>query len=176
MVRRILQNRHPFEVLWVTFELGHFIRHGALHRHDLVDALGAEVHRTLVAHRPASVSNYGVIRAAYSRHSNAEGHTIKLKMSRPEVEIDDNQFTLISKAVADPKRFRILQGIGESNAVTTCSCVCEWTGLAPATVSHHLKELDMAGLIKMERCGKFAHITLRRDVWKAYVKRLAALK
>lgn len=165
-----------FEVPWVTFELWHVTRHGALHRHDLVDAFGAEVHRTLVAHRPASVSSYSLIRAACRGGTALKKRVIKLKMSPPEVEIDDDQFALISKAVADPKRFRILQRIGESNTVTTCSCVCEWTGLAPATVSHHLKELDMAGLIHMERCGKFAHITLRRDVWKAYVKRLAAMK
>lgn len=97
-------------------------------------------------------------------------------MSVPEVQIDDRQFTLISKAVADPKRFQILQRVSQSSDLPTCSCVCEWTGLAPATVSHHLGELEGAGLIKIERCGKFAHITLRRDVWKAYLKRLSALK
>jgi ArsR family transcriptional regulator len=53
--------------------------------------------------------------------------------------------------------------------------VRDWTGLAPATVSHHLKELDEAGLITMERSGKFTRLTLRRDVWKAYVERLSQL-
>ena len=27
-------------------------------------------------------------------------------------------------------------------------------GIAPSTVSHHIKELHRAGLIKMERCGR----------------------
>ena len=31
--------------------------------------------------------------------------------------------------------------------------------LAPATVSHHLKELKYAGLINMERKGKFIYLT-----------------
>jgi len=31
--------------------------------------------------------------------------------------------------------------------------------LAPATVSHHLKELKNAGLINMERRGKFIYLT-----------------
>ena len=31
--------------------------------------------------------------------------------------------------------------------------------LAPATVSHHLKELKNAGLINMERKGKFIYLT-----------------
>lgn len=91
------------------------------------------------------------------------------------VRLDDRQFALISKAVADPKRFEMLQKIGESRQAPTCSSVCEWTGLAPATVSHHLKELDQAGLVSVERDGKFAYLTLRRDVWNAYLKRLSTL-
>jgi ArsR family transcriptional regulator len=90
-------------------------------------------------------------------------------------ELDEKQFTLISKAIADPKRYEMLQKIGASREAPTCSCVCEWTGLAPATVSHHLKELDRAGLVNVERDGKFAYLTLRRDVWNAYLKRLSAL-
>jgi ArsR family transcriptional regulator len=96
-------------------------------------------------------------------------------MSVREVQIGDEQFALIAKALADPKRFEMLQRIGHSKEAPTCSCVCEWTGLAPATISHHLKELDNAGLIHIERTGKYAHITLRRDVWNAYVKRLSTL-
>jgi ArsR family transcriptional regulator, arsenate/arsenite/antimonite-responsive transcriptional repressor len=96
-------------------------------------------------------------------------------MGAGEVQLDDEQFALISKALADSKRFEMLQRIGASQKAPTCSCVCEWTGLAPATVSHHLKELEAAGLVHMERSGKFAYLTLRRDVWKAYVKRLGAL-
>jgi len=96
-------------------------------------------------------------------------------MAEREMHLDDRQFTLISKAIADPKRFEMLQRIGESKDAPTCSCVCDWTGLAPATVSHHLKELDHAGLVNIERDGKFAYLTLRRDVWKAYLKRLSEL-
>jgi ArsR family transcriptional regulator len=91
------------------------------------------------------------------------------------IQLDDRQFTLISKALADPKRFEMLQRIGESKEAPTCSCVGEWVRLAPATVSHHLKELEHAGLVSVERDGKFGYLTLRRDVWKAYLKRLSAL-
>jgi ArsR family transcriptional regulator len=91
------------------------------------------------------------------------------------VRLDDQQFTLINKALADPKRFEMLQKIGKSREAPTCSCVREWTGLAPATISHHLKELESAGLVELKREGKFVHITLRRDVWSAYLKRLSAL-
>lgn len=94
---------------------------------------------------------------------------------RSELTIDDRQLALISKALADPKRFEILQKLGETKDSPTCSCVRDWTGLAAATVSHHLKELDEAGLITIERHGKFAHLSLRRDVWNAYLKRLSAV-
>jgi ArsR family transcriptional regulator len=96
-------------------------------------------------------------------------------MGAPEVKIDDRQFMLISKALADPKRFEMLQKISSAAEAPTCTCVADWTGLAAATISHHLKELDHAGLVNVQRAGKFAHITLRRDVWNAYLKRLAVL-
>lgn len=96
-------------------------------------------------------------------------------MRARDVKLDARQVALISKALADPKRFEMLEKIGESEQAPTCSCVREWLGLAPATVSHHLKELETAGLVHVERDGKFARLTLRRDVLKAYLRRLAGL-
>lgn len=96
-------------------------------------------------------------------------------MSVREVKLDVLQLESISKALADPKRFEMLQKISAAKQPPTCSCVCDWLDLAPATVSHHLKELENAGLVNVERHGKFAYITLRRDVWDAYVKRLSSL-
>ena len=105
----------------------------------------------------------------------ARSDIIKLDMAAREIQLDDRQLTLISKALADPKRFSMLQKIGEAKEAPTCSSVCHWTGLAPATVSHHLKELENAGLVNVERNGKFAYLTLRHDVWRAYLRRLSAL-
>ncbi len=96
-------------------------------------------------------------------------------MSLREVKLDAAQLASISKALADPKRFEMLRRLSASKQVPTCSHVCDWLDLAPATVSHHLKELENAGLVNVERHGKFAYITLRRDVWDAYVKRLSSL-
>ena len=93
----------------------------------------------------------------------------------PMPRLDDDQVALISKALADPKRFEMLRRIAAANDAPTCSCVREWLGLSPATISHHLRELEAAGLINIERVGKFAHISLRRDVWDAYTDRLRAL-
>jgi ArsR family transcriptional regulator, arsenate/arsenite/antimonite-responsive transcriptional repressor len=96
-------------------------------------------------------------------------------MDASKTTLDDQQLTRISRALADPNRFEMLQRIAAAKQAPTCSCVRDWLGLAPATISHHLKELEGAGLVKVERDGKFAHLTLRRGVWAAYVKRLSSL-
>ena len=91
------------------------------------------------------------------------------------LKLDASRFALISKALADPKRFEMLQRIAASKEAPTCSCVRDWLGLAPATVSHHLRELEIAGLVNVARDGKFVHFSLRRDVLDAYVNRLSSL-
>ena len=96
-------------------------------------------------------------------------------MGAREPKMDSQQFELISKALAEPKRFELLQRIAASKEAPTCSCIREWLGLAPATVSHHVKELESAGLVNVERDGKFAYISLRRDVLDAYVNRLSSI-
>ena len=96
-------------------------------------------------------------------------------MSARELKLDADQFALISKALADPKRFEMLQRIAACKEAPTCSCVRGWLGLAPATISHHLRELQSAGLVHIEREGKFARISLRRDVLALYVKGLSSL-
>ena len=96
-------------------------------------------------------------------------------MAARGTKLDARQFALISKALAEPSRFEMLQKIGESKEAPTCTCIRDWLQLAPATISHHLKELENAGLIQIERDGKFAYISLRRDVLKAYLERLASI-
>jgi ArsR family transcriptional regulator len=91
------------------------------------------------------------------------------------MKLDPRQVELISKAIADPKRFEVLQRIAASKDAPTCSQVRDWLGVAPATVSHHLRELAGADLVDLERDGKFIRVSLRRDVWDAYVKRLSSL-
>lgn len=90
------------------------------------------------------------------------------------ISLSDRQFHLISRALADPRRYEILQKIGSRK---TCACgdIRECIPVTAATLSHHMKELENAGLVESERDGKFVNYTLRRDVLDAYLQRLNSI-
>jgi ArsR family transcriptional regulator len=89
--------------------------------------------------------------------------------------LDDEQFRAISRALADPRRYAILQQVAAVTDGLGCGALQEHDQISPATISHHIKELTEAGLLDMERDGRCANLSLRRDVWQAYVQRLSAL-
>lgn len=88
--------------------------------------------------------------------------------------LTDKEFHRIMKALADPRRFEVLTRVANCSAMA-CSDLREEMPITPATLSHHIKQLTDAGLIDVEREGKFLHMKLRRSVWKEYLARLAKL-
>jgi len=87
--------------------------------------------------------------------------------------LTSRQLTLIARALADPRRYEILQKIGKSDTSCACGDIRSCLPISPATLSHHMKELENAGLVDARREGKFVHYTLRRDVLQAYLDRLS---
>jgi ArsR family transcriptional regulator len=86
--------------------------------------------------------------------------------------LSDNQMQLIAKALADPRRRDILRQIGAQNGTLACTDVRECQMVSAATISHHVKELETAGLIVIVRKGKFASLILQRDTLRAYLDSL----
>jgi ArsR family transcriptional regulator len=83
--------------------------------------------------------------------------------------------TAILKALADPRRYELLERIAKANCPLGCSQALAALKIAPATLSHHIKELETAGLIEVERVGKFHNLKLRPGVLEALAETLQSL-
>lgn len=92
-------------------------------------------------------------------------------MSASTRTLSKQQFELIAKALADPRRFELLQTIAGC-ADYPCSRLCQEFPVSKATISHHAKELVRAGLIEADRCGQYVNFRVRRDVLAAYTAAL----
>ncbi len=79
----------------------------------------------------------------------------------------------ITKALADPTRFRILQAVANAHE-RCCGDLARDFPITQATVSQHLKVLTDAGLLEPRRARQFNYYRMQRDVFDAYQRTLAA--
>jgi ArsR family transcriptional regulator len=85
------------------------------------------------------------------------------------------QIHRIAKALADPRRQDILRQLAARTGGVACTDVRDCHDVSAATLSHHMKELETAGLISIVRKGKFADLVLQCDVLDAYIDHLRKL-
>ena len=85
--------------------------------------------------------------------------------------MDVEQFQRIAKALADPRRFEILEHIAQ-RAEVGCRRLCGCFPVRQATISHHLKELASAGLVESRRDGQFVYYRIRPAVLDEYMSEL----
>jgi ArsR family transcriptional regulator, arsenate/arsenite/antimonite-responsive transcriptional repressor len=84
--------------------------------------------------------------------------------------------TAILKALADPRRFELLERIAKAGCPLGCAAARAALPISAATLSHHVKELESAGLIDIRREGKFHFLTLHPGVLKSLTDLLGALE
>lgn len=85
--------------------------------------------------------------------------------------MDRSQVEKISKALADETRLRIFEAIAAKDHMN-CGEIVSMRGITPATVSHHLKVLQEAGLIGCRREGQFVYSESRSERIEEYARAL----
>lgn len=99
-----------------------------------------------------------------------------MSASKP-VRLTDKQFEQIAKALAEPRRYQILKKIGscKKEGSMGCQAIQEEHNISAATLSHHIKELETAGLVTITREGKTMSMSVQRDVLHAYLEKLSKI-
>src|ERR1700722_3653358 len=107
--------------------------------------------------------------------------TAKMLQSPPRtaskpLRLSSARRTAILKALADPRRFELLQKIAKAGCPLGCAEARAALPISAATLSHHIKELEAAGLINVRREGKFHFLTLPPGGLKSLTPSLTALE
>jgi ArsR family transcriptional regulator len=106
---------------------------------------------------------------------------IKTKAAKPAGDrkaprLSGARRTAILKALADPRRFELLERIAKAGCPLGCVEARAALPISAATLSHHVKELETAGLIDIRREGRFLFLALRPGVLNSIVSLLGALE
>lgn len=83
--------------------------------------------------------------------------------------------TALLKALADPRRYELLEKVARASCPLGCTQARAELAISPATLSHHVKELETAGLITVKREGKYHFLALKPGVLAALAAVLTTL-
>lgn len=95
------------------------------------------------------------------------GYTHAWNMDRAQIE-------KISKALGDETRLMIFEAISRKKQMN-CGEIVSLQGVTPATVSHHLKILNEAGLVECRKEGQFVYSQAVPGVVQRYTHALTQL-
>lgn len=85
------------------------------------------------------------------------------------------QLSPVLKAMADPKRIKIIELLATTTN-SLCACqVLEHFDFTQPTLSHHMKVLAQAGIVSVSKKGQWHHYTLRPDFATEFIPAIASL-
>ena len=83
-----------------------------------------------------------------------------------KIEMNNEQFARISKALSDPNRLQIIQMITDQER---CACkLLEHFNITQPTLSHHMRILSDCNLIQTRKDGKWSHYSMNMETLEAY--------
>lgn len=88
--------------------------------------------------------------------------------------MDRAQVEKISKALGDETRLTIFEAISAKEQMN-CGEIVSMREVTPATVSHHLKILNEAGLIECRREGQFVYSRSVPETIQEYTRALSKM-
>jgi len=131
--------------------------------------VGNRARRSVTVAVPLEAGGCATIRAL------TESVTLNGMAQAKTTPLTRKQFAQIGRALAEPRRVEILKQIGRCKDSMACSTLSGLHDVTMATLSHHLKDLEAAGLIEIVRNGKFANLILQRDVLRSYIEQLSQI-
>ena len=106
--------------------------------------------------------------------TSVHSRSIMNRFTMNQPKLNHSALEKISKALADETRLRIFEAISATPRIS-CGDIVSMRGVTPATVSHHLKVLNEAGLITCQREGQFVYNQSVPATIEAYTSALAKI-
>ncbi|MFI9814903.1 ArsR/SmtB family transcription factor [Saccharothrix variisporea] len=80
----------------------------------------------------------------------------------PHPERDEIRIEAVLHALADPVRLRIVRELAQSEEGMSCGVQLD-LGISPSTLTHHVRTLREAGVVRVQPRGTSRISSLRRD-------------
>jgi ArsR family transcriptional regulator len=90
-----------------------------------------------------------------------------------ESRLPAKQSAHVAKVLAEPRRVQILKQVAASGGHIAFSELLALHNITSQTLSHHVHELMLSGLIEIVREGRCGTLHLQRDVLQAYLNELS---
>jgi len=88
-------------------------------------------------------------------------------------QLNKDELLRISRAISDTTRYALLEIYFDQQI--TVGELCAESTVSAATVAHHIKILNDAGLIQVKRQGRYRLLVAQGNRWETYLECLANL-